>query len=98
MLLDPIFAPFLAESPLSVMARATVEHALDAAALDQLFDQQAQTQYTRDLLFSSVVDLMSLVVTNVQPTVRAASQDHVVNLSSSLPSVYNKLHGVEDQV
>jgi IS4 transposase len=98
MLLDPIFAPFLAESPLSVMARATVEHALDAAALDQLFDQQAQTQYTRDLLFSSVVDLMSLVVTNVQPTVRAAYQARLVNLSVSLTSVYNKLHGVEDQV
>src|SRR5437764_11765983 len=74
MLLDQIFTPFLAESPLSVMARATVEHALAAAGLDQLFHQQAQTQYTRDLLFSSVVDLMSLVVTGVQPSISAAYQ------------------------
>src|SRR5437870_6654948 len=74
MLLDQIFTPFLAESPLSVMARATVEHALTAASLDQLFQQHAQTQYTRDLLFSSVVDLMSLVVTNVQRSVSAAYQ------------------------
>jgi Transposase DDE domain len=98
MLLGQMFAPFLAESPLSVMARATVEHALTAAALDHLFDQHAETQYTRDLLFSSVVDLMSLVVTNVQPSVSAAYQARLVNLSVSLTSVYNKLNGIEDQV
>src|SRR5436305_1731027 len=98
MLLDQIFTPFLAESPLSVMARATVEHALAAAGLDQLFNQQAQTQYTRALLFSSVVDLMSLVVTNVQPSISAAYQAGVVNVSVSLTSVYNKLSGIEDQV
>ena len=98
MLLDQIFTPFLAESPLSVMARATVEHALAAAALDRLFSQQAQTQYTRDLLFSSVVDLMSLVVTGVQPSVSAAYQARLVNVSVSLTSVYNKLQGLEDHV
>src|SRR5436305_7215102 len=98
MLLDQIFTPFLAESPLSVMARATVEHALAAAALDQLFQQHAQTQYTRDLLFSSVVDLMSLVVTNVQRSVSAAYQARLVNVSVSLTSVYNKLQGIEDHV
>jgi hypothetical protein len=98
MLLDQIFAPFLAESPLSVMARATVEHALTAAALDQLFQQHAQTQYTRDLLFSSVVDLLSLVVTNVQRSVGAAYQARLVNVSVSLTSVYNKLQGIEDHV
>ena len=94
MLLDQIFTPFLAESPLSVMARATVEHALTAASLDQLFQQHAQTQYTRDLLFSSVVDLLSLVVTNVQRSVSAAYQTGLVNVSVSLTSVYNKLQGL----
>ena len=98
MLLDQLFTPFLAESPLSVMARATVEHALAAAALDQLFQQHAQTQYTRDLLFSSVVDLMSLVVTDVQRSVSAAYQTGLVNVSVSLTSVYNKLQGIEDHV
>src|SRR5437764_4360515 len=97
MLLDQIFTPFLAESPLSVMARATVEHALAAAGLDQLFNRQAQTQYSRDLLFSSVVDLMSLVVTGVQPSISAAYQARLVNVSVSLTSVYNK-QGIEDQV
>src|SRR5947199_329671 len=98
MLLDQIFTPFLAESPLSVMARATVEHALTAASLDQLFQQHAQTQYTRDLLFSSVVELLSLVVTNVQRSVSAAYKTGLVNVSVSLTSVYNKLQGIEDHV
>jgi IS4 transposase len=98
MLLGQIFEPFLAQSPLSVMARATVEHALAAAGLDQLFNQHAETQYTRELLFSSVVDLMSLVVTSVQPSISAAYQARLVNVSVSLTSVYNKLSGIEDQV
>src|SRR4051794_31073827 len=98
MLLDQIFTPFLAESPLSVMARATVGHALTAAALDQLFQQHPHTQYTRNFLFSSAGDLMSLVVTTVHRSVRAAYQARLVQLSVSLTSVYNKLQGLEDHV
>ncbi len=95
MLFGQIFAPFIAQSPLSVMGRATVEYAMAAPALDQLFDQHAATQYTRSLLFSSVVDLLSLVVTGAQPSVCAAYQAEVVELSVSLTSVYNKLGGIE---
>ena len=72
MLLEPIFEPFIRSSPLSVMSRALIERALAGEVLDALFRQQAQRQYTRELLFSSVVDLMSLVVCNKYPTVRAA--------------------------
>ena len=62
MLLSGIFERFVQKSPISVMARATMEHALSADALDELFDQTADRQYTRELLFSTVVDLMSVVV------------------------------------
>src|SRR5947209_18371368 len=41
---------------------------------------------------------MSLVVTGVQPSVSAAYQARLVNISVSLTSVYNKLQGIEDQV
>ena len=56
----PIFERFISESPLSVMARATIEHAFPAAALDALFERCSERGYTRDLLFSTTVDLMSL--------------------------------------
>jgi hypothetical protein len=48
MVLDPIFDRFVADSPLSVMTRATIEHALSAEARDALFERTADKQYTRE--------------------------------------------------
>src|SRR3954451_16989378 len=98
MLLGPLFDRFVQRSPFAVMSRALLEHALCPRALDALFERQAEEQYTRELLFSSVVDLMSLVVTCTYPSVRAAYLDEVVDLPVSLTSVYNKLQGLEDPV
>ena len=53
--------------PLPVMAQAVMENALNPRVLDQLFEDVAEQQYTRKLLFSSVVDLMSVVVCRIQP-------------------------------
>jgi hypothetical protein len=55
MLLDPIFERFVADRPLSVMTRGTIEHALSADALNVFFKYTADKQYTRELLFSTVV-------------------------------------------
>jgi IS4 transposase len=98
MLLSAIFERFVAKSPISVMARATMEHALTADALDALFDQNAEQQYTRELLFSSVVDLMGVVVSKSQPSVHAAFQAVAGSLPVSITSIYNKLNGVEPSV
>ena len=43
------------------MTRGTIEHALSADALNVFFEYTADKQYTRELLFSTVVDLMSLM-------------------------------------
>ena len=83
---------------MSVMARAAMEHALAPAALDALFDEHAEQQYTRELLFSSVVDLMSVVVTKTQPSVNAAFQSVKHTLPVSLTALYNKLNGTEPGV
>src|SRR5947208_619593 len=81
MLLGSIFERFVTHSPISVMARGLLEHALVPAELDALFERTAERQYTRDLLFSTTVDLMSLVVTGIRPTVHAGFQAICVNLS-----------------
>ncbi|WP_169927043.1 hypothetical protein [Brunnivagina elsteri] len=39
--------------------------------MDSLFTKHAQVQYQQDLLFSSQVDLMSLVVCGIQKSVHA---------------------------
>jgi hypothetical protein len=62
MITGPLFERFLEESPLSVMARATVEHALSAGSLDALFETMSVRGSTRELLFSMTVDLMRMVV------------------------------------
>ncbi len=56
------------------MVRGTLERALGADQLDQFYARTAETQYTRDLWFSTVYDLMSDVVFRHQPSVRAAYQ------------------------
>lgn len=98
MLLDQVFAKFVAKSPVSVMARATLEYALQPKFLDNLFEQHAEDQYTRTLLFSSVVDLLSMVTCNIHPSVRAAYRAVPADIAVSLTSVYNKLNGLETQV
>jgi hypothetical protein len=98
MLLAPVFERFAAESPISVMVQATLERALTASQLDSLFETNTQGQYTRELLFSTVVDLLSQVVCGVRKSVHAAFQASEESIPVSLTSVYNKLNGVEPQV
>jgi hypothetical protein len=95
MLLDTIFAPFVKERPICVMARAVLERLLDAPRIDALFARTAQQQYTRELLFSSLVHLMSEVVLGVHPTVHAAYQANKDAIGVSTTALYNKLDRVE---
>ncbi len=74
MLLGQVFERFVKESSVSVIVRGLLEKALCPQILDELFERSAKTQYTRELLFSTVVNLMSLVVCGVHPSVHAAHQ------------------------
>jgi hypothetical protein len=98
MLLDQVFERFVAKTPFAVMSRSLLERTLTPEALDALFEEQADSQYTRELTFSSVVDLMGQVVTSAFPSVRAAYLDKSFGISVSLTSLYNKLQGIEPQV
>jgi hypothetical protein len=96
MVFDAIFERFMKRSPLTVMTRATMEHALDDAALDALFDRTADRQYTRKLLFSAIVELMSLVVCN-RISVRLAFKTRE-RIGVTLQAVYDKLDRLEASV
>jgi hypothetical protein len=95
MVLDDVFERFARLSPVAVMARAALEHALAPEAIDALFERTAQRQYTRTLLFSSVVDLMGSVVARVQPAINAAYRARADALGVSLRAVYDKLDRTE---
>jgi hypothetical protein len=98
MLLGEVFERFVAESPFSVMIRMLLEQCLSAEAVDELFDEKTQRQYQRELLFSSVVNLMSLVVCGIVPSLNAAYQAKSKGIGVSIQSVYNKLNGLEPQI
>jgi hypothetical protein len=95
MLLGQVFERFVERTPFAVMSRSLLERTLTPQALDALFEEKAQTQYLRELTFSSVVDLMGQVVTAAFPSVRAAFLDKSFGISVSLTALYNKLQGIE---
>jgi IS4 transposase len=98
MLLGKRFAQFVEESPVSVMMRGIVEYAFDANRLDKIFEETAEVQYTRELRFSTVADLMAEVVFNISPSIGAAYQANIGEMTVSRKSVYNKLNGIEPRI
>jgi hypothetical protein len=98
MLLGHVFERFIERTPFAVMSRSLLERTLTPEALNALFEDKADAQYTRELTFSSVVDLMGQVVTSAFPSVRAAFLDKSFDISVSLTSLYNKLQGIEAEV
>jgi Transposase DDE domain len=98
MVLDEVYRRFVASSPAAVMMRGILENCLSAQRLDDIFEQAAQVQYTRELAFSSVVRLMSQVVTRIQPSVHAAYRQVAEDLAVSPRSLYGKLEHLEPAV
>jgi hypothetical protein len=95
MLFKDVFDRFVDESPICVMARGLMERALAPQRLDALFEKTAQRQYTRELLFSTTVDLMALVVCRVRPSVNAAYQAKKEEVGVTVRALYDKLECLE---
>jgi IS4 transposase len=94
-MLPDAFQPFLKDAPFCVMTRATLESLFASERLDELFRSTAQKQYTRELLFSQLVELMTTVVLQQQPSVLAAYRNGIGRITVSDQSIYNKLDGME---
>src|SRR6516164_2542091 len=95
MALGKVFEPFVEQRPICVMARGVLEHLFNAERIDALFARTAKVQYTRAVLFSSVVDLMGQVVLGIQPSVHAAYQAQADQLGVSDQAIYDKLNHIE---
>lgn len=95
MLLAPVFDRFVEDSPLSVMARALLEHALQPGPLDEMFERTATRQRTDHLLFSTVVDTMALIVCGLSKSVNSVYLSRRDWFPVELTNVYQKLNGIE---
>jgi len=66
--MDAMVERFAEQAPVAVMARLGLQRALSAEWVDEVFEAHRGGQYTRELLFSTVVDLMSLVALGLRPS------------------------------
>jgi IS4 transposase len=98
MVFDRVFQPFIEASPVSVMFRGTLENVLSAERLDRLFADTAKKQYLNELTFSTCVELLGLVVTQIRPSVNAAYRTRRARIGVSVQSLYQKLAGIEPAV
>ena len=96
-MLKALFDPFIEKSPFPVMARGMVERILNPEQIDEWFDSTAESQYTKDLLFSSVFGIMTDVVLGTRKSVNAAYQASEEEIGVSVSAVYQKLNGIEPE-
>ena len=68
MVMDAVVERCVEQSPVTVMARLALQRALEPAWIDELFERAGGTQYTRELLFSTTVELMSVVAVGLRPS------------------------------
>ena len=94
-MLNKVFERFVEKAPVAVMVRGILERILGPEALDALYDRVADRQYTQQLLFSRVFQLMNRVVCKIQPSLHAAYQDNKEKIATSLTAVYDKLSGID---
>lgn len=96
-MLGKIFERFVEKSPVSIMACGLLERVLNHKTINEIFEHVADRQYTRDLLFSVVFDLMSQVVCGSHKSLHAAYQASAQEMGVSVTSIYNKVNGVETE-
>jgi IS4 transposase len=90
MVMDAVVERCVKQSPVTVMARLALQRALEPAWVDELFERECGAQYTRELLFSTTVELMSVVAVGLRPSVHAAAKA-CTDLPVSVQALYDKI-------
>ena len=98
MVFDEVLKRFVEKSPVCVMFRGVLENMVTESLLDEIFSKTARRQYAHELLFSSLVYLLSLVVVRTRRSVNDAYRAEQERYAVSVAAVYDKLQGVETEV
>ena len=86
------------QMPAAVMTRLVLEQALPTGWIDEVFERHRQRQYSRELLFSTVVELMTLVTLGLRPSLHAAARKLNERLPVSLTALYDKVNRCEPAI
>ena len=90
-MLSEMFKNLRAMVAMPLMAKLVMNWALPPEMVDTWFEKSRDRQYKRDLLFSSVFELMNLVAVKVFTTTHAAYEAEKVAIAVSVTSLYPSL-------
>jgi len=88
-----ILQKFTEKSPVTVMVQGLLERILNPTVIDEWFDSVRGIQYTRDILFSSVLSVMLQAVCRIRSSVHLAYLHS--DITASKVALYEKLKGTE---
>lgn len=83
------------KSPAAVMGQALLENVFAPQKIDNIFREHRVRQRERDWLFSSIVDLMTVVSCKIKPSIHAAFLEIEDTAPATLDALYKKLDGIE---
>jgi IS4 transposase len=94
-ILPAILDPFAEVAAPAVMMRIALDWIIDVPILNQLFQETAQDQYTREWALEHFVDVTLDVTCGFRPSVHAAFRRRQLELIASISSFYRKLNRME---
>lgn len=84
---------FAAKTPVAVMVHGLLQRFLNPDKIDKWFGSISEVQYTRKILFSSVLEIMLQVVCKTRSSVHAAYRNS--DIEASRIALYGKLQNIE---
>ncbi|MBB6583828.1 hypothetical protein [Ralstonia solanacearum] len=79
------------------MTRLALERALPATWVDEVFETHRHRQYPRELMFPTIVELMTLVTLGLRPSLNATARK-MGNLPVLMAALYDKLNRTEPTI
>jgi hypothetical protein len=89
---------FSEEAPAAMLFRGLFARVFSDERMDQIFRDHKQRQVESEVLFSSLIHLLTPVISGGKPSVHASYQECEEQLGVSKQAVYDKLQGIEPAV
>jgi hypothetical protein len=89
---------FSKEAPAAMLFRGLFGRVFSDERMDQIFRDHKERQLESPVVFSSLIDLLTPVVSGGKPSVHASYQERQEQMGVSKQAVYDKLQGVEPAV
>src|SRR4051794_5086413 len=95
MVLPAILNPFIEGAPATVMTRIALDWIIEGTPFDQLFEEVAEGQYTREFTLAHFVHVLLDVASGHRPSPRAAFLRRQLDAVASISAFYRKLNRME---